>query len=131
MEDLLAAILEVLAEVLIQLAGEFGLSVLSRAAGKFFTAIFELSPMGAAVAVVLLGFACGECSVVIFPHPLVHPSRFHGISLIVSPVLTGLAMSLVGRFLRSRGKRTIQLETFAYGFAFAFAMAVIRLFFVK
>ncbi len=40
-------------------------------------------------------------------------------------------MSQAGRLLRSQGKRTIQIESFALGFAFAFAMALVRLVFVK
>jgi hypothetical protein len=55
----------------------------------------------------------------------------HGVSLILSPMLAGLAMSQFGRLLRNRGARTIQIESFVYGFAFALAMAVIRFAFVE
>ena len=131
MEDFLAAILEVFAELILQLLGELFLELIARAIGKFFSAIFESSRVFTAAVVLLLGALSGASSLIFFPHPLVHPSRAHGISLIVSPVIAGLVMSQIGRFLRSRGKRTIQLESFVYGFTFAFAMAVVRLLFVR
>jgi hypothetical protein len=131
MTDFFAAILEVIAEALLEVFGELLISLLARTIGKLLAAIFEPGPLGTAVVVMLLGVVSGACSVVVFPHPLVHPSKVHGISLIVSPVIAGLVMSQVGRFLRNRGKRTIQLESFVYGFTFAFAMAVVRLLFVR
>ncbi len=88
MEDFLAAILEVVAELVLQLFGELLLELLFRATGKFFEAIFESSRVFTTLAVLLLGALSGECSLALFPHPLVHPSRLHGISLIVSPLIT-------------------------------------------
>lgn len=70
----------------------------------------------------------GGISVLFFPHPIVHPSRFHGVSLIISPVLALLGMSFVGSTMRKRN-RVMQLESFGYGFAFAFGMALVRFFF--
>lgn len=131
MDDLLAALLEVLTEALLELLPEILLSLAAHTGEKVLNTSAESSRVAIAVVVLLLGAACGVGSVGIFPHPLVHPSKFRGISLIVSPVLAGLVMSQVGRILRRRGKRTIQLESFAYGFAFAFIMAAVRLVFVK
>jgi hypothetical protein len=131
MEDFLAFVFEVVAELVLQLLGELILEVLFRAIGKLLIAIFESGPLMAALFVAVLGIASGVCSVAVLPHPLVHPSKAHGISLIVSPVITGLLMSQVGRILRRQGKRTIQLETFGFGFVFAFAMALVRLVLVK
>jgi hypothetical protein len=79
----------------------------------------------------LLGAACGVGSVLLFPHALVHPSRFHGISLVVSPVITGLIMSQTGLMRRRKGKETIRIESFGYGFTFALGVAVVRFLFVK
>ena len=131
MEDLLAAIVEIVAELVLQLLGEFLLELFFRSSGKFFSAIFESSRAFTAAVVLLLGALSGAISLAFFPHPLVHPSRCHGIGLIVSPVITGLVMSQVGRLLRSQGKASVQIESFALGFAFAFAMAVVRFLFVR
>jgi hypothetical protein len=52
--------------------------------------------------------------------------KFHGISLIITPVLAGLTMWGVGRIRRRRGEAVMRLDTFGYGFIFAFGMALIR-----
>jgi hypothetical protein len=70
-------------------------------------------------------------SLIFFPHPIVHPSKLHGISLFVSPVLAGVMMAGVGSLLRRRDKEVIQLESFRYGFALAFGMAAVRFLFAK
>ena len=131
MDDLIAVIIAAIAEAFLEIAGELLVSLLARAMGKLLTAILELGSVATAAGVVLLGTASGACSVIIFPHPLVHPAKMHGISLIISPILAGFVMSQVGRLLRNRGARTIQIESFALGFTFAFAMAVVRFAFVR
>lgn len=39
-----------------------------------------------------------------------HPSKIHGISLIISPVITGMVMSYIGYTLRRLGKPVVQIE---------------------
>jgi hypothetical protein len=41
-------------------------------------------------------------------------------------MLTGLAMAKLGALLRRKGKQTVRLESFGYGFIFALGMAGIR-----
>ena len=55
--------------------------------------------------------------------------NLHRISLLVSRILTGAIMSLVGSTLRRTGKRVVQIETFWFGFAFALGMALVRFLF--
>ena len=128
---LVLAIGELLVEVLIEFAGEVVLDLVTRALSAVLTTALEMNPLLTALGYAVLGVLTGVGSLFLFPHPLVHPSRFHGISLLISPILTGLAMSMIGSFLESRGKRVAQIESFGYGFAFAFGMALIRLLFVK
>ena len=85
----------------------------------------------AGVGYLFLGATTGGLSLIWFPFPLVHPSRFHGISLIISPLLTGLLMALLGSTLRTYNKRTVNLETFSYGFVFAFGMTLVRFLFAS
>jgi hypothetical protein len=66
-----------------------------------------------------------------FPHPLVHTSKLHGISLLFSPVATGLVMAYIGRVWRRRGRTSVRIESFSYGFTFALAMALIRFWLVR
>lgn len=79
-----------------------------------------IGPVLATAGYLLLGTSFGLLSVFLLPHSLIHRSRFHGLSLVVSPVLTGLVMSQVGRLLRRQGKDSVQIESFGYGFTFAF-----------
>lgn len=74
----------------------------------------------------LLGFGAGELSLIFFPHPLIRASRVHGINLLVSPLMVGIIMSLIGSLMRKREKRVLELESFGYGFAFAFGIALTR-----
>jgi hypothetical protein len=55
-----------------------------------------------------------------------HPSRLHGVSVIVSPLITGFVMSQLGRLLRNHDREVTPVEGFGYGFVFAFAMALVR-----
>lgn len=131
MEDFLAEILAVIAEAFLEIAGELLISLLARAMGKLLNTILKLGPVPSTIGVVLLGIISGACSCIVFPHPFFRPSRVHGISLIVSPVIAGFAMSQLGQYLRRRGAETIPIESFVLGFTFAFAMAVVRFAFVK
>jgi hypothetical protein len=130
MDDLLAAlleiILEVLAEAFLQLAGELLISLLVRASRGLSSAFLQLSPRFTAVYLALFGAATGALSVLIFPHPLFHHSHVNGVSLVISPVVTGLVMSQIGSVQRRRGRKSTPMESFWYGFVFALAMAAMR-----
>lgn len=130
-ELLVQLFLEVFLEAAIEIVGEailvFVLTATTEALGPS-----ELRrPVWAGVGYVLLGATVGGLSLIWFPFPLVHPSRFHGISLIVSPVLTGSLMALLGSILRKYDMRTVNLETFSYGFLFAFGMTLVRFLFAR
>jgi hypothetical protein len=146
MEDLLGFILEFVLEVLIQFIFEAGIDAVSRAyrpkedvdavsrANRRFRFVPYLrltlsrtNPPFTVLKFTLLGLALSFVSILVLPHPLVHPSKFHGVSLLISPVTTGLIMGLIGRSVRRRGKTPVQIESFAYGFTFAFVFALIRL----
>jgi hypothetical protein len=135
MEDfligLIGLIAETLAEAFLEFAGGLVISILVRTSRKLFTVIRELGPILTTFSVVILGAAIGILSVWVFPHSLVHPSRIHGANLLISPIVTGLAMSQIGRGLRRRGRQSAQIESFGYGFVFAFAMAFVRFVFVR
>ena len=85
----------------------------------------------ASAILVFVGAALGLLSVLMFPHPMVPPSKLHGISVLVSPAITGLAMAALGNGVRRRGRLPVRIESFGYGFAFAFGVALIRFFLVR
>lgn len=124
--QLLLGLAELFFEFLLELGSEGVVDLLSRAAGDIFPRADALHRVQMFFIYGLLGALAGAGSLMIFPHPLFHPSKIHGISLIVSPVVTGLAMSALGSLFRRRGKRVVQIESFPYAFAFAFGMALLR-----
>jgi hypothetical protein len=94
-------------------------------ARRFFYSILP-RPVRATIIYFVMGLSIGWGSLFFFPHPLVHPSRFHGISLLVSPTISGLMMWWLGASLRKRDKKTTQIESFGYGFVFALGVALMR-----
>ncbi len=135
MEDLLLSLLAMIAELFLNALLEisFGalVALISRATRSLSAAFFGSNRLFAPIGFVLLGVAAGFLSVLIFPHRLFHPSRFHGISLLTSPIVTGLVMSQVGGAVRKQGQEPVGIESFGYGFTFALALAIIRFLFVK
>ncbi len=127
--ELLLAIAEIFGEAILELVAGLLVDLLSRAFRKLFSP--DTGPFAAATGYLALGMATGGMSLLLFPHPLVHPARIHGISLVISPVITGLVMSLLGSILRRSGKEPTRIESFGYGFAFALGMAAIRFLFAK
>jgi hypothetical protein len=134
MEDFLASLLgmlfelllEVFGEALLGFGGEISISLLVRSSKRLLSFVLKLPRLSAAIYVAATGISMGALSVLLFPHQLFHPSRFHGLSLLLSPTVTGLVMALIGKGLRKRGKRPIQIESFGFGFLFAFVAALIR-----
>jgi hypothetical protein len=122
----IAAIAEVLFEAIFEIAAEGLASLLTRAISRLFKTVSDASPVATTFALGMLGVLVGFLSIVAYPHPLVHPSRFHGVSVIASPLIAGFVMSQLGRLLRNRGRRVMPIESFGYGFVFAFAMALVR-----
>ena len=135
MEDLLGAILggilELFGDVILELLFEAFGSLFVRTVRSVLEGDGSESPIIAAVGYLAFGFGAGVASVFFLPHHLVRPSRFHGISLLISPLITGLIMSQVGAFLRRKDKTTVRIESFLYGFTFALGIAIIRLAFIR
>ncbi|QNI33694.1 hypothetical protein H7849_07145 [Alloacidobacterium dinghuense] len=135
MDDLLVSLIYVIAEALLEalleIIGEAVIAWISRAVGNLFAPLLKSNRFITTLCFALLGVAAGISSIAVFPHRLVAPSKFHGISLLLSPLITGFVMSQVGRAVRSRGQEAAAIESFGYGFVFALAMAIIRFVFVK
>ena len=110
---------DILLELLFGLAAEvlFGLMEDSELSGPVVTAI----------RLILLGTVAGFLSVWIFPSRLIaKPLVPSGTSLLLAPLVTGLAMYLIGRRLRHLKREASSLATFWGGALFAFCMSVVR-----
>jgi hypothetical protein len=117
---------ELFFEFLLELGSEGVVDLLSRVAGDNFPRAEALHRVQMFFVYGLLGALAGAGSLMIFPHPLFHPSKIHGISLVVSPIITGVAMSALGSLLRRREVRVVSIESFPNAFTFAFGMALVR-----
>src|SRR5579864_9337135 len=118
MDDIIFGLLSAIFEVLLEGIFEYVLTAFADICLRGLMKVLDLPQSWnsalAAVGYAFLGFAIGGLSLIPFPHPLVHPSKIHGVSLVLSPLIAGLLMSLTGSFLRKQEKRVLQLETFGY-----------------
>jgi hypothetical protein len=122
---------ELFGEFLLELAGAALLDLASRAIAKVFETFRFENTLLASISYALLGASAGGLSLLIFPRRLVRSSRLHGINVLLSPIVTGLAMSLIGSMLSRYGKKVTRIESFRYGFAVAFGIALVRFLFVS
>ncbi len=134
MEEILFAILEFLFEVLIEvLAGyvsESGFTWFFKDLSEILSNFEERYPWFALLVFLLIGACFGALSLVVLPHHLMRSTRFHGISLLLSPLAAGYLMSLIGRKIEQSGQ-TSRFAKFQYGFTFALGMALIRFLFAE
>lgn len=79
-----------------------------------------------AIAYFLVGLILGVLSAWALPDPLLPPPRTRGLSLLLSPLLSGFAMHTWGAFRRDRGRPASTLATFYGGAAFALGAALGR-----
>lgn len=130
MEDLLLAILEplfeLLTEFLLELAFGLFLSFLWRKVRALRWKSRRVSLWLILPFLAIVGALFGWISILIIPSPIFDPGRYHGLSLIVSPLLTGIAMAFVGSNLRRRKEMPASLESFWGGFSFALGFSLIR-----
>jgi hypothetical protein len=133
MEELLGGILEILVDFLFELAVELlasgaarGVRKGSRHLRKSYFGREELNRPFLVAISLFIGIFAGIGSIVLHPNPFFRPIKVHGISLVLSPLLTGLVMACIGSMLRRRNRKPVPWESFWGGFAFALGMAVIR-----
>lgn len=74
----------------------------------------------------LLGALFGGLSLWLLPHPLTRDGWPRLANLVITPVLAGLAMTLLGLWRARRGDPVLRIDRFACGYLFALAVAVVR-----
>ena len=127
--ELLVAILGGLLEALLQFVFSLLVDLGFHSLKETTVSREERNPILAGIGYALLGTILGGVSLLIFPEALARSERFHGIGLLISPVLAGLAMAGFGWLLERSGKRRLRLDSFVYGFIFAMPMALVRFYF--
>jgi hypothetical protein len=112
--------------VAIQLAGELLVEFGFTSAREPFRERSRAHPVLAGAGVLLLGAIAGAITCFIRPTRVFQPGAIPGLSLLVSPILTGLIMDRYGEWRESRGSTRSYLATFWGGALFAFGMALVR-----
>lgn len=129
---MIALVVEIFLEFILELFVELFVDVLAhgassrvpwirRAVNTFLTAVIYFG----------VGLFAGFVSLWFFPKAFIRSETLHGISLLITPALAGLAMAAIGTIRERQGKVVIRLESFSYGFLLAFAMALIRFWYTQ
>ena len=121
-DALLELVVEFVFEFISQLVIELGFEYVA----EFFRRRPTLSTVMAFIAIPLLGGFIGLILSNMFPQRIVPRATVPGISLLLSPLATGMVMKLFGDWRRSRGHKPTVLATFWGGALFAFSMALVR-----
>ena len=119
---MLQFVLEVIAQIVFELATAFGWESLKHSVRRERRA----SPLLAATGHLLMGVSAGFVSLLIFGRRLASPGPVPGFSLVLSPIGTGLVMHWAGEFWRGRGWDRPVLFSFRAGAIFALGMALVR-----
>jgi hypothetical protein len=119
-------LIELVVELLFQGLGEFLVEALARLIGAPFGRRDRSHPIAAAVALCLFGVALGGVSYLAWPYRLVASGPYPGISLLISPVINGLAAQAIGSWREHHDRPRSYLTTFWGGALFAFGMAATR-----
>ena len=124
--------MEILFEILFQFIGELLLQVFAELLFEIglrsIAEPFKRRPNAwlAACGYVVFGLVAGALSLWVFPALFIASHAGRLASLLVTPVLAGGAMTLLGAWRRSRDQELIRLDRFACGYLFALAMAAVR-----
>ena len=124
---LLGLLGELLLQVVFEVLAEFGL----RSLGEPWRRPREISPGFAALGYTIYGAVAGALSLLVFPVAMLLTPWMRVANLVVTPLLAGLVMSMMGAWRRRRGEDLIRLDRFSYGVLFALAMALVRFFFAS
>ncbi|MHC4871265.1 MAG: hypothetical protein ACYTFY_05425 [Planctomycetota bacterium] len=126
MDILLEIFLQIFAEFGIQLILELLLDVGAHRVKKHSRRTTEYKIGFSYALYLVLGITLGAVSTVILPKLFLVHNWMAITNIVVSPIIAGLVMALLGRRKRSKGKDVIRLESFANGWTFAFSFALVR-----
>jgi hypothetical protein len=111
---------EILLQIIFEVLVELGLHRLGDTFKKPRSAV--LSTIG----FILWGAMAGGISLLVFPRSAISNIAYRSVNLIVTPLIAGGVMALIGRQRDKRGVALVRLDRFAYAFLFAFSMALVR-----
>ena len=125
MEFIFELLFEIFGELLLQIAfellAEFGWRVASAPFRK------SAHPLAAGIGYAVFGALAGAVSLWMFPRLFIASPLGQWANLMVTPLLSGAAMAMLGAWRRRHDRDTVLLDRFAYAFIFALAMGLVRL----
>ena len=98
----------------------------ARSVGETFRRRSRAHPVLAGIGVIILGALAGLVSSLLLPTRIFGAFPVRGISLFVSPLITGVLMDQYGQWRERRGGQRSFVATFWGGALFAFSMALVR-----
>jgi len=150
----LLAIVEVFIEIIFEVFGEIIICGFFSLLGEFISTIFEKTgdaieatsdalssatetaestSIGCLVVVILLvtGIVAGIVISGVFPDRIFSTIPITGVSLLITPLVMGLLMSLVGKWKVNHDRKTSFMATFLGGALFGLAAAATRLIYIS
>ena len=129
--------MEFVFEILLQFFGELLLQLLFEAAAELgvhgLKETFKKAknPVVATMGFILWGAIAGGISLLIMPKSTIHNLLYRQINVIVTPLVAGVTMMLIGHARSRKGETLVRLDRFGYAFVFALTMAIIRYIWAK
>jgi hypothetical protein len=123
---LIEFLIELVVELLFQGLGEVAVEGIARLIGAPFGRRDRSHPVAAAVALFAIGVALGGLSWLAWPYRIVASGSYPGISLLISPLVNGLAADAIGAWREHHDRPRSYLTTFWGGALFALGMAGMR-----
>ena len=115
-------VIEILGQVVFEFITAFGWESVKHSARRRG----ESRPVLAGIGHLLLGLSAGALSVWIVPRRLFPQAPWPGVSLVLSPIATGMIMRWIGEWWSARVADRPALFSFRAGAIFAFGMALVR-----
>jgi hypothetical protein len=78
-----------------------------------------------------VGGVIGAISLWPFPALFIRNQDFRLLNLVLTPLIAGLIMMLVGKVRTARDEELVRLDRFGYAFTFALGMTLMRFYFAK
>jgi hypothetical protein len=127
-EGRLEVIFEVILQFLFELVLQFVVEMLFELGLHALAEPFQRkpNPLVAALGYVLIGCVLGALTLLVFPTYMVRIPILRWVNLVLTPVLVGIAMVLVGMWRQQHDQLVLRINRFSYGFLFAFSVALVR-----
>ncbi len=124
--EILAGLLHVFGEFFVQIVLEIFAELGLHGLREPFRRPKPMHPIFAAICYIGLGAFLGWLSLYFFPSAFIHSELGRVANLISTPLAAGAVMAAIGAWRMRRGKDTIRLDRFAYGYLLALAMGLVR-----